>query len=80
MAFRVSPSNWPRLAALAVIALLAAALLRRRYRLGFFLVHAAVAAGEVWSDRRARRRVAKVLTARASSGMGAKPDLVAGSV
>jgi MYXO-CTERM domain-containing protein len=67
MVFRATPSKWPRVAALAVLGLLAAVLLRRRFRIAFFLVHAAVAFGESWSDRRARRRVAEVLTSRVGS-------------
>jgi MYXO-CTERM domain-containing protein len=70
MAFRATPSNWPRFAALVMLGLLAAALTRRRFRLAVFLFHLVVAFGESWSDRRARRRVAKVLTSPALADAG----------
>ena len=62
-------SRWPGLAALGVLGLFAAVLLRRRFRVAFFLFHVVVALGEMWSDRRARRQVARTLTAHAAGSV-----------
>jgi hypothetical protein len=63
----IARSKWPGLAALAALGLFAAALMRRRFRWAFFLVHVVVALGESWSERRTRRRLARVLTAHAAN-------------
>jgi hypothetical protein len=67
-------SKLPGLAALAVLGLIAARLTRRRFRTGLFLFRLAVAFGESWSERRARRRVARVLSAAASRGAASDAD------
>ncbi len=61
-------AKMPALAVVAALALVVAALTRRRFRVAWFLFHVAVALGENWSEKRARRRVAGVLTARTDAG------------
>lgn len=53
--------NIPGVMALGVLSLLAVALVRRRFRLGYVLLHVAVALAERWRDQRAKARLGKVL-------------------
>lgn len=53
--------NLPAAAVLAVLGLFAVALVRRRFRLGYVLLHVAVALAERWRDQRAKARLGKVL-------------------
>ncbi|HEX2613001.1 MAG TPA: hypothetical protein VHO02_05375 [Fibrobacteria bacterium] len=68
-------SKIPAFAAVAVLGLIASKLTRRRVRIGFFLFRLAVAFGESWSDRRARRSVARVLAASEKSSAVESPVL-----
>jgi hypothetical protein len=62
-----SRGNIPGFAALAALLLLVAALMRRRVRLGWLLLHVAVALGERWREGRDHRRIASALSGRAES-------------
>jgi hypothetical protein len=53
--------NLPAVAALAVLGLLAVALVRRRFKLGYVLLHVAVALAERWQDQRAKARLGAAL-------------------
>lgn len=53
----------PALAALAALIVIAFALVRGRFKLGMVLFHVAVAAGQKWSEARARRRLGDALAA-----------------
>lgn len=53
----------PGYAALATLCLLAFALVRGRFRIGYVLLHVAVALAERWRDQRSLARVANVLNA-----------------
>lgn len=65
----------PGYAALATLCLLAFALVRGRFRIGYVLLHVAIALLERWRDQRSLTRVARVLDAmppapvRAEAGM-----------
>jgi hypothetical protein len=48
-------------AALGVLALLVVAMVRRRFRIGYVLLHIVVALGERWQEGRARARLGTVL-------------------
>jgi hypothetical protein len=54
--------NIPAVAALAVLGLLAVALARRRFKLGYVLLHVAVALAERWQDQRAKARLGAALS------------------
>jgi|GEM_PF-5308339 len=53
--------NVPAFAALGVLSLLAVALVRRRFKLGYILLHLAVALAEKWQDQRAKARLGAAL-------------------
>lgn len=53
--------NLPAVTALGVLSLLALALARGRFRLGYVLLHVAVALAERWRDQRAKARLGDVL-------------------
>ena len=53
--------NLPGYVALGVLVLLAVALIRRRFRLGYTLFLVAIALGERWQDARAKTRLANAL-------------------
>jgi len=53
--------NLPAVAALGVLGLLAVALARRRFKLGYILLHVAVALAERWQDQRAKARLGAAL-------------------
>jgi uncharacterized protein (TIGR03382 family) len=55
--------NLPGYAALAVLLLLAVAMVRRRFRWGYVLLHLAVALGERWQDARVKARLGAALAA-----------------
>lgn len=57
------PKNLPGYAALGVLALLAVALFRRRFRIGYLLLLFVVALGERWRDERVRTRLAGLVDA-----------------
>ncbi len=59
----------PGYAALATLCLLAVALVRGRFKLGYVLLHVAVALAERWQERRALARVSDALaTVKPESG------------
>ncbi len=62
MAFsRIRRHNVPAYAALAMLCLLAVALVRGRFKLGYVLLHVVVTLAERWQDQRALARVSGVL-------------------
>jgi hypothetical protein len=54
-------ANLPGYAALGVLALLVVAMIRRRFRWGYVLLHLVVALGERWQDGRAKARLGAAL-------------------
>lgn len=62
-------ANLPGYVALAVLVFLAVALVKRRFRIGYVLLHLAVALGERWQDARAKARLAHALAAYPESNL-----------
>jgi hypothetical protein len=53
--------NLPAYASISVLVFLAIALVRRRFKLGYVLLHIAVALGEKWQDQRAQAKLGEAL-------------------
>lgn len=73
MRLTLDKGSLPGLAALAALALTVAALAKRRFRIGYFLFHVAVALGERWKAKRVRRDVAAVVAEGATPPSPAEP-------
>jgi hypothetical protein len=67
--------NLPAVAALAVLGLLAVALARRRFKLGYVLLHVAVALAERWQDQRAKARLGAALATLPPGSLRAEGEL-----
>jgi hypothetical protein len=67
--------NIPAIASLAVLGLLAVALARRRFKLGYVLLHVAVALAERWQDQRAQARLGEALAGMSPDGLRPEGEL-----
>ena len=68
-------ANLPGYVALGVLIFLAVALVKRRFRIGYVLLHLAVALGERWQDGRAKARLAQALASLPDSGYREYSDI-----